>query len=1443
MTSPKGRRIALFVANDIYHFDGLPRLYAPVSDAEQLRELLRDPEIGEFRPTELLINESKAEVERSIERMFRGAEPDDVVLFYFSGHGMRTRQNLYLAVGNTDPQLLSSTAVSSAFIRELIRESAAAAKIIILDCCYSGAFLGPEVMKSQPTIDDVAQDLAAGDGICVLTASSAVETASDGHTAGDSAPLSVFTSALVKGIDTGLADNGSGTIGAHDLWTYVHAEVRRRTQRQTPNHYGVFKDEVHIARVRRRYSSLIEVGDRVQLGDLLGRLEQDSLGGLLATNWWGTGQLKIPIGQERRTDRVPGETVWLDLAGADRNLFVVGRAGSGKSTLLRTIAGSLALTHSADEVKVYVLESSNRLGSMSGLPHIARAVGDDEREQVEALLDELAVEIRSRKKLYREHNIDSPNSLRASRSILDRPVPDIFLFIDRLGDFREHLAEFDSRIKHIASAGPEYAVHLVVTARDWDEAPGELIDLLSAHIELRLHRPAGSRLHPERAARLPDGPGWALFGQRPFRIAMPDLRDLEHGLPGGSEISDGAAELVDRVRGSRYRRVGDGVPQPRIDAAVEFADLLGIDPGKGLDIATLWRPRSGRDRLRVPVGLTPDGTPVELDIKEAAENGMGPHGLCIGATGSGKSEFLRTLILSLATTHAPDTVNFFLAEFKGGATFQGLEPLPHIAAVVNDLGDDLSVVDRIRDALAGELNRRQELLRSAGNYANVGDYEKARAAGARLVALPALLVVFDEFSELLTQKPDFADVLVMIGRLGRSLHVHLLLVSQRLEENKLRGLDTHLSYRIGLRTFSANESRMVLGTPDAYHLPSVPGSGYLKSDVSGPVRFRSAYVSRPERVTPGSDLDTFEHRTVLDVVVDRLRGHGGPAHQLWLPPLDEPVTVDRLLAGPDWRVPADWYGRLLLPIGIVDKPYEQRYDVLTVDLSGALGHIAVVGGPQSGKSTTLRTIIMAAAATHTPEQVQFYCLDFGGGSLSGLAGIPHMGSVAGRFDGDRIRRTIAELTSLMRRREQRFAEQGIESMVEYRRRRSAARQQGIADPFPEDAFGDVFLVIDGWSAVREELDALEPQLNTLVTQGLMVGIHLILGASRWMEIRPGIRDRIGTRIELRLGDPIDSELGRRQAQQVPVGRPGRGLTADQLHMLIALPRLDSDPDLASLDEGVARARTELGQLYPNRRAPEIRLLPLRFERAELLEQVRARGIETSATKVAVGVDESELQPLVLDFGAEPHFMVFGDIECGKTTLLRNIITGIAESSTSEQARVIIVDYRRTMLGVLEGDQLAGYSTSSQTSASMINETAGFLAKRIPGPDIAPQQPRERRWWRGPEIYLVVDDYDLVATTGSSNPLQPLIELLPQARDIGMHLVVARRIGGISRALFDPVLGTMKNMAVETLIMSGSRDEGKVIDDIRPTELPPGRGILASRSRGHETVHIADLPAL
>lgn len=896
-----------------------------------------------------------------------------------------------------------------------------------------------------------------------------------------------------------------------------------------------------------------------------------------------------------------------------------------------------------------------------------------------------------------------------------------------------------------------------------------------------------------------------------------------------------------------------------------WQQLLGIPDVADFDPQTAWVPRTPRERLRVPIGVGADGSTVEIDLKEAAENGMGPHGLCIGATGSGKSEFLRTLVLGLIATHSPAALNLVLVDFKGGATFLGLDRAPHVAAVITNLSDELAMVDRMRDALAGEMNRRQELLRSAGNFANVSDYEKARAAGADLTPLPALFIVVDEFSELLSQQPEFADLFVAIGRLGRSLHMHLLLASQRLEEGKLRGLDSHLSYRIGLKTFSANESRTVLGVPDAYHLPATPGSGYLKCDSAEIVRFAAAYVSGPCPVgRSGAPLEASSSatdllprpfsaapvpladwvtagptqsppapapaegsgRTVLEAVVDGVRGCGPEAHEVWLLPLTDPPTLDQLLPGP--FEPASPSAGLRAAVGVVDRPFDQRRAPLVVDLSGSQGNVAVVGGPQSGKSTAVRTLILSLALTHSPRQVQFYCLDFGGGTLAALAGLPHVGSVANRLDVDRVRRTVAEVSTVLRQREQRFRELGIDSMAEFRRLRGAGGPD--ADAVAADPFGDVFLVIDGWPGIRQDFEPLEAQIGALAGQGLSFGVHVVVTASRWGEIRPALKDQIGTRIELRLGDPSDSDMGRAKASRVPDGRPGRGMTRDGLHLLTALPRVDGVARSTDLTAAVADTVARVVAAAAGEKAPPVRMLPERCPRTEMLAAVQwpPADREAPCRRIPIGIGEADLAPAYVDLADQPHLLVFGDSASGKTTLLRGICAGIVESNTPGQAKIIVADYRRTMLGVVEGDHLAGYAASAATLAAMIAELAGILAGRMPGPEVTQRQLRERSWWSGPEIYVVVDDYDLVATSGG-NPLAPLLDHLPHARDIGLHLLVARRTGGAARALYEPVLARLRELVPVGVVMSGSRDEGALVGTVRASEMPAGRGTFVTRS--------------
>ena len=849
---------------------------------------------------------------------------------------------------------------------------------------------------------------------------------------------------------------------------------------------------------------------------------------------------------------------------------------------------------------------------------------------------------------------------------------------------------------------------------------------------------------------------------------------------------------------------------PRSSEAPDAAALLGFDPARDRPDAC-WSRRESSAVLRVSLGTDDSGSPVHLDLKEAARGGSGPHGLVIGATGSGKSELLRTLVVGLALTHSTCELNAVLVDFKGGATFAGLTGLPHVAATITNLSDDLSLVDRMHDALAGEMTRRQEVLREAGGLASAQEYAWVRSGRPELAPLPSLLVVVDEFSELLTVRPDLAELFAAIGRLGRSLGLHLLLASQRLEEGRLRGLESHLSYRIALRTNTAAESRVALGVPDAHALPKTPGTGILRTGPESMVRFRAACVSEPT-ARPGHPephlrkVLPFTCRTVPEVnppplslpgpsllerAVALLHGLGPPARGVWLPPLDRPESLDGLmpdltvdprlgLVSPRWRAA----GPLVLPIGSVDRPREQRRDPLVVDLRGGGGHVAVVGGPRSGTSTALLTLVSALALTRTPEEARVYLVDLGG-ALGGLRPLPHVAGAAGRHEADLARRVVDAARAHLDRATQDRATQDRATQDR------ATKDCGTRGP-------EVFLVVDDWGTLRAELPDLEADLQALATRGLSAGVHLLVAARRWSDLRLGVRDCFGTRIELRLGDPADSELDRRSARSVPAGRPGRGLVSTGHHVLTCLPRVDGLREPGSLGAGAADLVARVRAAWPGEPPPRLLPLPTRVD----LEDLPHGSEPADPGSVPLGLGERTFAPVRLDPAREPHLLVLGGARSGRTTALRTILRGLVEAEPPDRLQLVVVDLRRTLLGEVPEAHLCHHLADPDQARAALAEVATVLRARLPPPEVTAEELAQRRWWHGADCVVVVDDLELLSAATAS-PLSALLPLVTSAHAIGLRLLLAHNPGAPGRGTHDPVLQTLVGLSAPSLHLPGS----------------------------------------
>lgn len=899
-----------------------------------------------------------------------------------------------------------------------------------------------------------------------------------------------------------------------------------------------------------------------------------------------------------------------------------------------------------------------------------------------------------------------------------------------------------------------------------------------------------------------------------------------------------------------------------------------------------------------------------LDMKSLDEGGDGPHGVMSGTTGSGKSTLVRTVIESLMLSHPPEELQFVLADLKGGSAVKPFAGVPHVSRIITDLEEDQALMERFLDALWGEIARRKAICDSAGvddakEYNSVR--ARMRARGQDMAPLPMLVVVIDEFYEWFRIMPTAVDVLDSIGRQGRAYWIHLMMASQTIE-SRAEKLMENMGYRLVLKARTAGAAQAA-GVPNAVNLPAQAGLGYFRKSLEDIIRFQAEFLwrdyfqpgvsidgeeapalvhsidyIRPQLFTNsftplevsvggpdiepvvaqpngevlesddiegGEDEDEEGVRTpkVGTVIIDQLRKIKFEPYRLWQPPLTQPVAIDDLVnrfLGRPWHKEYGSACNLVFPIGIIDRPYKHDQPPWTVDTSGPGANVLILGAGGSGKTTALQTLICSAALTHTPQQVQFYCLAYSSTALTTVSRIPHVGEVAGPTDPYGVRRTVAELLALVRERKRSFLECGIASMEMFRRRKFG----GEAGPVPDDGFGDVYLVIDNYRALAEENEVLIEQVNVIINQGPSFGVHVVVTADRESELRPPVRSGFGSRIELRLAAVEDAKLVRsRFAKDVPV-KPGRGMVAVNyvrldsdpqagLHTLVARPALGSTPDNVFECDSVVAAVSRL----TSAQAPPVRRLPARFG----VEQVRELASRDTRQGVGAGgiawaISELDLAPVYLNFAENSHLMVTGRRECGRTTTLATIMSEIgrlyAPGASSApppapgrpSAQVWLVDPRLQLLTALGSDYVERFAYNLDGVVAMMGELAAALAGREPPPGLSAEELLSRSWWSGPEIFLIVDDIQQLPP-GFDSPLHKAVPFVNRAADVGLHVIVTRTFGGWSSAGSDPMLRALHQANAPLLVMDADPDEGFIRGKMKGGPLPRGRGLLMAEDTG------------
>jgi S-DNA-T family DNA segregation ATPase FtsK/SpoIIIE len=753
----------------------------------------------------------------------------------------------------------------------------------------------------------------------------------------------------------------------------------------------------------------------------------------------------------------------------------------------------------------------------------------------------------------------------------------------------------------------------------------------------------------------------------------------------GAHVVDAAktahVALIDGLRVKSAEDVARQLsPIFEVDSSSDFL-TAAIQPGRHLEALGLGAPgaRAVEERWQhapplaseVLVGRTESGNLV-LNLARDV------HWMVAGMTGSGKSELLRTLVAGLAAGQPPERLAFLFIDFKGNSAFRECERLPHSVGLLSNLDDHLAI--RVLDAISIELTRRQRDLDAAG-FGSADEAWTAAWHAGDAPLFPRLVVVVDELKELTDAYPEAAHRLNQVARIGRSLGVHLLLATQK--PSRVAGFDelrSQVDVRICLRVADSADSHDVIGAPDAALISrSTPGSGFLRNADARLVSFQGGNLSNPYvacQATDGVTVRPFDlahlgeppsrrpppasaphqSRSDLDVLVDAIGAAAASRgtcerRRPWLPPLptelslDDPVIAHRRVSGP-----------LAAPIGLLDRLSEARQEPMVVDLEG-VGNLLVVGGPGSGRTTLLETVVASLTRRVPPEALHCYGIEGRRHSLKWLAAVEHCGAVVGLDDPEHLERLTGFLVGELRRRAQ-----------------LGAAWRG-SEPH-------ILLLCDAFEALADHaaLDDLSQQmgrLSGLVNEGPAHGLHVVIttdsrgATARWLS-------SIDTRIVLRPNRRDDQlALGLPHRPGAPDMNPGRGyLLPGPVEVQIAR---------GHYQHTAVRVRPTIA-LSRRARLP-VRVEPMPSTIGALEAEARRGQARPAGPVITPVVGGVEMGPLDVDMADGGTFVIGGPRRSGRSTALLACLASLRLPSGTPD--VVVIAPRRSPLRAWAGAENGG----------------------------------------------------------------------------------------------------------------------------------------------------------
>lgn len=947
-----------------------------------------------------------------------------------------------------------------------------------------------------------------------------------------------------------------------------------------------------------------------------------------------------------------------------------------------------------------------------------------------------------------------------------------------------------ARLIALAEAGPDVGIHLLWVAARSAEVPAAcrtLIDIDRGEAHVRVTRSSET-------------------------VRLSRLEFLHE--PGGRALARSLAPVVDTAT----RSLDDSdLPEALALRDVHPTDVLGGEH----PILASWRAsgslkaawQSGERRepicLDVVVGQGPEGA-VRLDLRA-----QGPHALVGGTTGSGKSEFLQSWIMSLAATVSPDCLSFLLVDYKGGAAFAECAELPHTVGLVTDL--DQHLVRRALTSLRAELRHREELLASRGAKDLVTLERRSEP-----VAPPVLVIVIDEFATLVREVPEFVEGIVDVAQRGRSLGIHLILATQRPAGVITENLRANTNLRIALRVADGADSSDVLGVTDAANFdPAHPGRAAYRVG-AGPIEhFQTGYLGGhpAQAIDPGIAFHSLGFRRTEPWPIPpepaSLRPHGartrdivrllagitaasaaarlGAPRRPWLDPL--PLVIDWALLSqlvPNEEEQASGESPV---IGLADLPQRQRHDIYALNFE-RLGNVALVGASGTGKSCALLTIAGALAAQAIEYPVHIYAIDAAGGALETLRELPTVGAVASLPDVELVDRILRHVSELVAERGNRFAAARANSLTSFR-----STAGGAAEP-------RIVLLIDGFSMFRSESESLGArnarltQLADIMQSGRSVGVHVVVTADRPAALPAGLAASVQEHLVFRLAGAFDyAQLGV-PAEMLANAPAGRAVIArNSVEVQLAL--LEGRADLG----GQARAIEALAVSLRDRGVSPA--TPLRNTPERVLLESLPAVVED---RPVVGIESHDFSPIGIPLSGLA--VVSGPPGSGLTSSLQTCVAACDRRASGRGEYV-----RRILLSLAEDTLLWGRpwdraAHGAEAVAAMARELITELGQGA-----------------SPNAHTVIA-VERAAYAEGTEALSALVALAKACRRAEVLLIVEYELGAAA-GVWD-LLGVLKQARWGVALQPDETDSGtpfrNVFGRVRRGDFPPGRGFVIEGGR-------------